>query len=62
MRGERPRHWREICQDVLREANPTRLNALFAELLASLEELERERRRQLKIVGYNEQEVRDAAD
>ena len=50
MKQDRLRLWRDICQDVLREKNPARVNTLLLELLESLEEMERERGRQLKIV------------
>jgi hypothetical protein len=32
------RDWRQICDEVLREQNPDKLNALLAELLEVLEE------------------------
>jgi hypothetical protein len=41
--GDR-RGWREICEDVLREKDPERVNTLLEELLEELEEYERKRR------------------
>jgi hypothetical protein len=35
------RSWREICEDVLREKDPERVNTLLEELLEVLEEYER---------------------
>jgi hypothetical protein len=37
------RDWREICEDLLKEKNPGRVNALLTELLAALEARARER-------------------
>jgi hypothetical protein len=35
------RDWREICEDVLRERNPEKVNALLDELATALEERSR---------------------
>ena len=32
------RHWREICEEVLRTSDPNHMNALLEELLEALEE------------------------
>ena len=37
MPGNR-RNWRQICEDVLREHDPDKVNALLAELLDALED------------------------
>jgi hypothetical protein len=41
------RHWREICEDVLREKDTNRVNALLEELLEALDEHTRNRKRKL---------------
>jgi hypothetical protein len=40
------RDWRKICEEVLRERRPDRVNALLQELLKALEEREHERERE----------------
>ena len=38
MGSDERRDWREICEDVVREKDSTRLNGLLQELLEALEE------------------------
>jgi hypothetical protein len=38
MKLRNERNWRQICEEVLREHDPDKVNALLAELLDALEE------------------------
>jgi hypothetical protein len=62
MRNDHPRHWREICLEVVREKNSSRLSALLEELLTSLEAMKKERKWQLKIEQHDQQRAEDASD